>query len=129
LPLNQTNLGVLNQTITNWPPGAALWLWWQMTDSTGKAQGLGIDNLSFSASVLPTGFVAPPLAFQSSSGTNFIVSCSTTQGLGYQLEYADVLGSTNWIPLGGSVPGTGNAVSFNVTATNSQRFFRVQILP
>ena len=50
-PLNQTNLSVLNQTITNWPPGAALWLVWQMTDSTGKAQGLGIDNLSFSASV------------------------------------------------------------------------------
>src|SRR5664280_2322888 len=25
LALNQTNLSVLNQTITNWPPGAALW--------------------------------------------------------------------------------------------------------
>ena len=46
-PLNQTNLSVLNQAITNWPPGAALWLVWQMTDSTGKAQGLGIDNLTF----------------------------------------------------------------------------------
>jgi autotransporter-associated beta strand protein len=50
--LNQTNLGVLNQTITNWPSGAALWLVWQMTDSTGKAQGLGIDNLNFSASFI-----------------------------------------------------------------------------
>ena len=50
-PLNQTNLSVLNQAITNWPPGAALWLVWQMTDTTGKAQGLGIDNVSFSASV------------------------------------------------------------------------------
>ncbi len=51
--LNQTNLSVINQTITNWPPGAALWLVWQMTDSTGKAQGLGMDNLSFSANTAP----------------------------------------------------------------------------
>ena len=48
-PLNQTNLSVLNQGITNWPPGAALWLVWEMADSSGKAQGLAIDNLSFSA--------------------------------------------------------------------------------
>ena len=34
--VNQTNLSVLNQTITNWPPGAALWLVWQMTDASGK---------------------------------------------------------------------------------------------
>ena len=37
---NQTNLSVLNQSITNWPPGTALWLVWQMTDSSGNAQGL-----------------------------------------------------------------------------------------
>ncbi len=49
-PLNQTNLSVLNQGITSWPPGAALWLVWEMADSSGKAQGLAIDNLSFSAS-------------------------------------------------------------------------------
>ena len=30
----------------HWPPGTALWLVWQMTDSTGKAQGLGIDNVA-----------------------------------------------------------------------------------
>jgi hypothetical protein len=48
-PANQISLGLTNQVITNWPPGAALWLVWEMTDATGKAQGLGIDNLSFSA--------------------------------------------------------------------------------
>jgi hypothetical protein len=46
---NQTNLSVINRPITAWPPGAALWLVWEMTDSGGKAQGLAIDNLSFSA--------------------------------------------------------------------------------
>jgi hypothetical protein len=49
ISINQTNLGVVNLVITNWAPGAALWLVWEMADSTGKAQGLAIDSLSFSA--------------------------------------------------------------------------------
>jgi hypothetical protein len=62
-PANQIGLGVTNQVITNWPPGAALWLVWEMTDATGKAQGLAIDNLSFSADQLPsTTNTAPTLA-------------------------------------------------------------------
>jgi len=48
-PTNQLAVAVANQTITNWPPGAALWLVWSMSDPTGKGQGLAIDNLSFSA--------------------------------------------------------------------------------
>jgi hypothetical protein len=60
LPVNQTVIGVANQAITNWPPGAALWLVWEYTDTTGKAQGIGIDNLSFSAtSVLPSTVITP----------------------------------------------------------------------
>jgi hypothetical protein len=60
-PANQTNLSVTTQVITNWPPGAALWLVWEMPDSGGKAQGLAIDNLSFSAAPsLPN--TAPVLA-------------------------------------------------------------------
>jgi hypothetical protein len=127
--LNQTNLSVLDQTITNWPPGAALWLVWEMTDSTGKAQGLGIDNLSFSASVLPSGFSAPFLVLQQTSGTNFMLSCATVAGLTYQLEYNDDLSTTNWIPLGNSVAGTGNPATFNIGVTNAQCFFRLVILP
>jgi hypothetical protein len=57
--LNQTNLGVVNLPITNWPPAAALWLVWEMTDSASKAQGLAIDNLRFSAS---SGNLPPALA-------------------------------------------------------------------
>ena len=57
--LNQTNLTVANQFITNWPPGGALWLVWTMADPAGKAQGLAIDNLSFSASTTPSN--TPPV--------------------------------------------------------------------
>ena len=49
-PANQISVGVTNQAIAAWDPGAALWLTWEMTDPTGKAQGLAIDDLTFSAS-------------------------------------------------------------------------------
>jgi len=49
-PVNQTNLAVVNLAIMNWPPRAALWLVWEMADAAGKAQGLAIDNFTFSAS-------------------------------------------------------------------------------
>jgi hypothetical protein len=129
LAVNQSSLGVANQVITSWLPNAALWLVWQMTDSTGKAQGLGIDNLSFSASVVPANVPLPPLVVRQSSGANFTISCSSVTGLNYQLQYNNNLGTTNWVALGGSVPGTGNLLSFSINATNAQRFFRVQILP
>jgi hypothetical protein len=127
--MNQTNLSVTNQAIASWPPGAALWLMWQMTDSTGKAQGLAIDNLSFSASMLPTGFVAPWVASATPTGTNFNLTCPTVTGLSYQLESNSNLAGTNWLPVGAPVIGSGNPATFNVAATNSQLFFRVRIQP
>jgi hypothetical protein len=123
-PLNQTNLSVLNQTITNWPPGAALWLVWQMTDSTGKAQGLAIDNLSFSASLpLPV-----PLNIQI-SGTNLLMNWPGAAGQTYQLEYKDDLTSPTWTPLGNPVTGTGATLTFtNDFGASPQRFFRLQLV-
>jgi hypothetical protein len=50
---NQATMSVTGQMITNWPPGAALWLVWIMADASGKGQGLAIDNLAFSASTQP----------------------------------------------------------------------------
>jgi len=123
-PLNQTNLSVLNQTITNWPPGAALWLVWQMTDSTGKAQGLGIDNLSFSASVpLPV-----PVNIQT-SGTNLFLNWTAITGQTYQLEYKDDLAAPAWTPLGDPVTGIGGPLTLtNNFGASPQRFFRLRLV-
>lgn len=45
---NQVSLATTGLAITNWPPGAALWLvWWGQT--LGSAQNVAIDNLSFAA--------------------------------------------------------------------------------
>ena len=121
-PFNQTNLSVINQTITNWPPGAALWLVWQMPDSTGKAQGLAIDNLSFSASVPP---MQAPMAIQT-MGTNLIVTWPGVDGQTYQLEYKDDLLDPDWTPLGDPVPGSiGTMTLTNDIGASAQRYFRL----
>ena len=124
-PVNQTNLSVLNQAITNWPPGAALWLVWQMTDSTGKAQGLGIDNLSFSASIpLPV-----PVNIQV-SGTNLFLNWSGAAGQTYQLEYKNNLTDPAWTPLGSPVTGTGGTLTItnNFDFASPLRFFRLRLV-
>jgi len=123
--LNQTNLGVVNLAI-NWPPGAALWLAWEMADPTGKAQGLGIDNFVFAAAD-QTMATAMPLTSQL-SGTNFTFSWPTLVGQSYQPEYNDYLCTTNWIPLGGPISGTGSLVIFTNDLTASHRFFRLRLL-
>jgi hypothetical protein len=122
-PLNQTNLGVLNQAITNWPPGAALWLVWQMTDSTGKAQGLGIDNLSFSAGILPV-----PVNIQI-LGTNLFLNWPSVAGQTYQLEYKNNLTDPAWTPLGNPVTGAGGTLMLtNNFGASPQRYFRLWLV-
>ena len=123
-PLNQTNLSVLDQTLTNWPPGAALWLVWEMTDSTGKAQGLGMDNLSFSASIpLPV-----PVNIQT-SGTNLFLNWPAGAGQSYQLEYKDDLTAPTWTPLGSPVTGTGGTLTLtNNLGDSPQRYFRLRLV-
>ena len=121
--LNQTNLSVLNQAITNWPPGAALWLVWQMTDSSGNAQGLGIDNLSFSASAP----AAIPLNIQT-AGTNLVLTWSATANQMYQLQYKDDLSASAWTPLGSLMIGTGGTMTItNNFGASTKRFFRLQV--
>jgi hypothetical protein len=123
-PVNQTNVSAVAQIITNWTPGAALWLVWQMTDSTGKAQGLGIDNLSFSAnSPLPA-----PLSIQV-SGTNLFLCWPAVAGQGYQLEYKDALTAPAWTPLGDPVTGIGATLTMtNDFGASLERFFRLRLL-
>jgi hypothetical protein len=127
--LNQTNLGVFNQVITNWSPGAALWLVWEMASSAGKSQGVAIDNLSFSASVWPAGMSCPPLLAQA-GGTNLLLSCPTIAGLSYQVLYTTNLTGAPWLPLGAVVSGTGGPVTFtNRLNPSSEGFYRLRLLP
>jgi hypothetical protein len=121
-PLNQTNLAVVNHAI-NWPPGGALWLMWRMSSQTGKAQGLGIDDFTFAAST------EPPLALTiQPSATNVTVAWPTLAGLTYQPEYNNDLRTTNWVPVGDPVLGTGGILFFTDDYSTSNRFFRLKML-
>ena len=126
--INQTNLSIINQVITNWPPGAALWVVWEMTDPAGKSQGLGIDNLSFAASSQP--LMAPVSLNIQRFATNLVFNWPTLVGQKYQVEFKDDLNQANWIPLGNTLTGNGGVLLFtNVLDESPQRFFRLRMLP
>jgi hypothetical protein len=128
LAINQTNLSSVNQPIVDWAPGVALWLVWQMTDPTGKAQGLAIDNLSFSAGNSATAPLVP-LNFQVGA-TNLVLSWIGLNGQTYQVEYKDDLAAGTWQPLGSPVVGTGAPLTFNADLkVLSQRYFRLRMTP
>jgi len=125
---NQLNVGVTDLAITNWPPGAVLWLVWQMNDVTGKAQGVAIDNVAFSASV-ESAVGSIPVGIEL-VGSNVVLSWSSLVGQTYQIEYKDDLNSPTWIPLGNAIPGTGSTISVsNAVSTSTHRFFRLAVLP
>jgi hypothetical protein len=123
LRANQISLGVTNQAITDWPPGAALWLTWQMTDATGKGQGLAIDDLLFSAAMDQ---IAPAtqLAVQV-SGSNVVLSWSAVL-TGYQLQSnLDLSQAGGWGPVSQPVIVTNglNTVTLPIGKT---QFFRLK---
>jgi hypothetical protein len=128
--VNQSNLGVFNQVITNWPPGGALWLVWEMASAAGKSQGLAIDDLSFSASNQPMPAPTPALTIGSGAGNNpLVVTWPGTPGWSYQVEYKTNLTDLNWTAWGGPLMGNGGTLSLtNPPDGATQRFFRVRIV-
>jgi hypothetical protein len=123
--VNQTNLSLGYTTIANWPPGSALWLVWQMTDSTGKGQGLAIDDFHFSASSQAV-LTPPPFVFQS-SGTNFVLGWPTLSGQTYQLQFTEDLANGRWLPWSAPLLGSGQPFYLtNAVASARQRFFRLR---
>jgi hypothetical protein len=128
LASNQTNLVIIDQTITNWPPGAALWLEWVMADSTGKAQGLAIDNLSFSAFTV-TAVTAPQLGVFNLTGANLTLGWPTVPGALYRVQYKDDLAAPAWTTLGNDLPGAGVPLSVGLDlSTAPQRFYRIMVV-
>jgi hypothetical protein len=124
-PANQINLAVTNQAITNWPPGAALWLVWEMPDAAGKAQGLAIDNLTFAASAQPE--VANPvsLSIQVLSPNQFVLSWPSAMA-NYQLYAAPNLSPpVFWKPVANGANASNGMNSVTIPATNDAQFFRL----
>jgi hypothetical protein len=123
--INQTNLGVVNQVITNWEPGAALWLVWEMASSAGKSQGLAIDNLGFSATAMAAPTNAPLLSLQGSSAAPFVISWPAS-ATGYQLYTATNLAPpVTWSLVDTPAIQTNGTFYLTILPTNAGQFFRL----
>jgi hypothetical protein len=127
---NQTNLSLPNMAITNWTPGAALWLVWEMVSATGKSQGLAIDNLSFSA-LNSTAFTNRPVLgirgsrTNSASGSPFLLSWSDV-GVTYRLySTTNLTPPVTWTAATGTVTQTNGVYYFTAPATNRMHFYRL----
>ncbi|HEY3853200.1 MAG TPA: lamin tail domain-containing protein, partial [Verrucomicrobiae bacterium] len=121
---NQTQLSANNQPVT-WPAGAALWLIWQMTDPTGKAQGLAIDNLTFTAST-STGTTTngPVLSLQTSPTGPFTITWPASAS-GYQLyTTTNLTPPTVWTLVTGQSE-TNGTFFLPILPTNAGQFFRL----
>jgi hypothetical protein len=125
-PANQIYLAVTNQPITNWPPGAAFWLVWEMADSTGKGQGLAIDNLSFAATALGTPTNTPVMNIQVSSAHQLVLSWPSPSP-GFQLYVATNLAPpVAWSLVTNPAAGSNGAFYLTIPPTNATaQFFRL----
>jgi hypothetical protein len=122
---NEVALAVSDQAITNWPSGAALWLVWQMTDSTGKAQGLAIDNLSFAATVTLPSTNTPVLSLQGSSVNPYMISWPASAS-GYQLySTTNLAPPVTWSLVTTGATETNGTFYLTILPTNSGQFFRL----
>ena len=128
-PASQIPLEVDNQYVGDWPPGAALWLVWEMTSAAGKSQGMGIDDLSFSATVAPT-LNPVTVTAETTSSTNLVLGWVGLPGQTYQVQFTTNLSEPDWLPLNGPIAGTGAAVSVtNKPGSGPEEFYRLVILP
>jgi uncharacterized repeat protein (TIGR01451 family) len=122
-------------TVATLPPAAAgqnVQLRWRfVSDSSVSGAGWHMDTVSVIGGYTccdPDGI----LRLTRVHYTNDCVELTWTSlpGMSYELQYATDLTSTNWMPLGGGIPATGESTS----ATNKvdgagQRFYRVRKLP
>jgi hypothetical protein len=126
LSANQLVLGVTNELIVPWPSGAALWLVWEMADATGKAQGLAIDNLTFSAvAQIPLG-PPPPLGAVYSAG-NLVLSWPSLANQNYQVMFTTNLATGPWTALGSPLSGNGGTLTFIAQPTTPQGYYRLTV--
>jgi len=122
---NQIDLAVTSQAITHWPSGAALWVVWEMADSTGKAQGLAIDNLSFAASALGASTNGPVLKLQGSTANPFVISWPAS-ATGYQLYSATNLAPPiTWSLVSTSAGESNGTFYLTILPSNAEQFYRL----
>ena len=113
--INQTNIAAANLALsTGWTPGSALWLVWTLTNSAGGAQGIAIDNLSFSAAAgTPTVTILTVSNITASSATLDATVNPNGGATAYWFQYGTNTGYGGFTPT--NAVGSGSSP---VTVTN-----------
>ena len=134
-PANQITLAVTNLNIGSWPTNTALWLVWQQTNSLGSAQGLAIDNLSFTAASTVAATVIAPLTITAGSihltGSGAAAATQFTftnaPGLSFSVLATNNITApkTNWPVIGTAIETSAGQYQFTDPnpATNTTRFY------
>jgi hypothetical protein len=138
---NQVSMVTTDLALTTpWQPGSALWLIWSVNYyGQGTGQGYGIDNLRFSASVLPSTLIQPITINSSSfaitgSGASAAATFSFTNapGLTFSIRATNNIGApkSTW-PVISKVtdsvtPGLYQFLDPN-PATNSSLFYLISV--
>jgi hypothetical protein len=131
-PANQTSLAASSLSISNWTPGATLWLVWQAT-TLGSAQNLAIDNLAFSAATAAVTVTPPRIGGITMLGNgSFQFAFTNTPGASFR-----VLGTNNvqapvatWPLVGYATEVSAGQYQFtDAQATNSAQKFYVLVSP
>jgi hypothetical protein len=127
---NQTILNVSNQVITNWTPGSALWLVWEIASAAGKSQGLAIDNLSFSAVNSSSLTNRPVLGIQGIGTTGYagnqLLMSWPDVGVAYRMYSAtNLTPPVTWTLATGAMTETNGVFYFTAPSTNTARFFQL----
>ena len=123
-PANQIPVGTTNQPISNWPPGAALWLIWQMQDATGKGQGLAIDAFAFSAST-SQGPVPVVLTIQQQGSSVLLSWPATAPGSILEANTAPAQ-ANSWLTVTQPIVVTNGFNTVSLPLQGITRFYRVK---
>ena len=136
---------VLNYTLINSPPGAAIdgngIITWQPGGTNGPgpvvfttvATDNGLPPLcatnSFTVTVI--GPVAPPtIRSLNLQNDRLMISWDSVPGQSYRLQYCDSLSSTNWVDVTPDVTAAGTVLTItNALGSSPSRFFRLLLLP
>jgi CotH kinase protein/Lamin Tail Domain/Chitobiase/beta-hexosaminidase C-terminal domain len=118
-PANQTQVGITNFALPEWPAGGALWLVWRMDSAASKGQGLAIDDLTFSA--LPP--EPPTLSAQLDSGR---LTISWPEAPAFSLEAAADIGpGSMWTPIHPALITTNGSNVARILLDGPAQYFRL----
>jgi subtilase family serine protease len=91
--------------------------------------GLGTMNGTNLINTLASPIPAPSFLHPAHNAEGIILTWTTVAKQSYQLQYTTNLSTTNWINLGFATNASGSVASMSDSFTNSQRFYRVILLP